>query len=384
MKVIRIVVKVVLITSLMLFGLISITYIFINTAYKYDAPDFEITPLQNASGHIECNEYGIWELYLEGSPYDRGVLYGELTSDLMKMQEEVFLTQLNGLVPNQFSQKFITTLITFFNRGLIDNIPNEFTEEIYGVSRSFSDEFNFVLPQFMRIINYHAAHDLGHALNDYSVVGCTSFGVLDTTDSINSLSIGRNFDFYVGDEFAEEKIITFMRPDDGYAFASYSWAGFMGVVSGMNEAGLSVTINAAKSNPPLSAKSPISILTREILQYCSTIEEAIVIAEKRDVFVSESIMVGSKEDGTIAIIEKSPEGMGVYNMDGNRIICANHYQSETFAADPMNLTNIEQSESASRYTRVEELVPSDGLFSIDQIADVLRDQNDVCGDTLGM
>jgi predicted choloylglycine hydrolase len=384
MSILKIGAKVLMFTILIVFSLVICFSIYVNETLVITEPPTEVEVIGDAEGHISKNELGIWEIYLKGSPYDRGVKYGELTSVLLRKQEDIFIDQLNQFVPNTFFQKILRVLIGFFNRNIIYHIPTEYSHEIFGVSQSFSEEYNYILPRFMRILNYHAAHDLGHALNDYSLVGCTSFGVVDTTDGRRDVLIGRNFDFYVGDEFAERKLLMFLDPSTGYSFASYSWAGFMGVASGMNEKGLSVTINSAMSTPPTSAKTPIALLAREILQYSKNIEEAIEITKKREVFVSEIIMVGSKEDGEIALIEKSPTEMGVYFMEGNRIICSNHYQSSIFSEDEMNVYNINHSESLSRYRRVEELVPASGDIDIKGIVSVLRDQHDVGGDTLGM
>ena len=162
--------------------------------------------------------------------------------------------------------------------------------------------------------------------------------------------IGRNFDFYVGDAFAENKQVAFYVPEQGYRFASVGWPGMIGVLSGMNETGLTVTINAAKSAVPTGSATPISILTREILQYAATIDEAFAIAQKRETFVSESILIGSAKDGKAAIIEKSPEKTVLFTgKEANRLICTNHYQSEEFSKDERNMENIRTSDSPYRF-----------------------------------
>ncbi len=333
---------------------------------------------------LKKNDYGVWEMYIEGEPYERGLIYGELAKELIQKQEDIFVGQIDNFVPSKTWQRFLQLFIGFFNKDLPDNIQLENQQEIYGISHSFSDKYNYISTKYGRILNYHGAHDIGHALNDYSMVGCTSFALKNEKTEDGKLLIGRNFDFYVGDEFAEEKLILFLKPDKGYGFVSYSWAGFTGVASGLNEEGLSVTINASKSDLPTSSKTPISLLAREILQYASTIDEAISIAKKRDVFVSETLLIGSKKDGKAVLIEKSPSKMGVYDNKQNELICANHFQSQTFLMDKANIDNIIESDSHYRYAKVKSMIADGNFFSAQNAAFILREQKDLNGDTLGM
>ncbi len=333
---------------------------------------------------LKKNEHGIWEMYIEGAPYERGVIYGKLAKELVQKQERVFVDQIDRFVPSSTWQQFLRLMLDFFNKDLPDHIPLENQQEIYGISHAFSDDYDYISSKYGRILNYHAAHDIGHALNDYSMVGCTSFAVKNEKSEDGKLLVGRNFDFYVGDAFAEEKIILFIKPDKGHGFVSYSWAGFTGVVSGLNDQGLSVTINASKSDLPTSSKTPISLLVREILQYASTIDEAIAIAKSKSTFVSETILVASKKDGRAVLIEKSPSKLGVHDTNQDVLICANHYQSDTFVKDEINIQNIMESDSRYRYTRMNELLTSNFKLNPADAARILRDQKDFKGDTLGM
>lgn len=336
------------------------------------------------SSYLKKNEFGVWEMYLEGDPYERGVIYGKLAKELVQEQEDIFVGQINQFLPNRLWRHVIKLMVGFFNSDLPENIPLENQQEIYGISQAFSDRYDYIASKYTRILNYHAAHDIGHALNDYSVVGCTSFVVKGEKSENRQLLAGRNFDFYVGDDFAKNKLIIFVNPSKGYKFTSYSWAGFTGVASGMNEKGLTVTINASKSDLPTSSKMPISLLAREILQYAKNIDEAVAIAKKRSTFVSETLMISSAADNRAVLIEKSPKKLGVYESKTDVLVCANHYQSETFRKDKENVQNIANSDSKYRYDRMNQLLGETKRLNPVNAAQILRDQKGWSGDTLGM
>jgi isopenicillin-N N-acyltransferase-like protein len=329
---------------------------------------------------LRKSESGLWEAYIEGKPFERGVAFGELSRELLYYQETSFVEQIRELIPSDNYLKVLKYFIAFFNRNLDKHIPEEYKQEIYGTSLSCSPEYDFIGSGYQRQLNYHAAHDIGHALQGLNMVACTSFSVWDDQSVDSSLLIGRNFDFYMGEKFAENKIVCFVNPSEGYKFMMITWADMIGVVSGMNEKGLTVTINAAKSTIPGQAATPVTILTREIIQYASTIEEAYEIAKKRSLFVSESIMVGSAIEGKTAIIEKSPDNFDIVYAETNGIICTNHFQGQAFATDKINLENIRGSDSYNRYKRVEELMNRYKVFDTPKMVAVLRDQR-VLGDS---
>lgn len=328
---------------------------------------------------------GLWELHVEGNAFERGEAIGKLSKDLLIYQEKVFVDQIREIIPSDNYLRFLRFFIALFNRNLGENVPEEYREEIYGISLSCTHAYDFIGSPYERQLNYHAAHDLGHAMQDYMLVGCSSFAAWGKNSADSTLVIGRNFDFYMGDNFARNKQIAFYRPEKGYNFASVSWPGMTGVLSGMNEEGLTVTINAAKSAMPTSSATPISVLTREILQYASTIEEAYNIARTRKTFVAESILVGSAKDGKAAIIEKSPDQIALYTADDKQqLICTNHYQSETFATEKRNVENIETSDSPYRFARMEELLAQNKPVTYKNAASILRNHKGLNDEELGL
>lgn len=345
-----------------------------------NAPDF----YSLKSSWFRKSESGLYELYVEGNPYERGVVNGKLTKELLQKQEEYFNDQIQKMIPSTFYLHFLKYFVGWFNRDLDKYIAPEYKEEIYGVSASASDKYNYIGSNYQRILNYHAAHDIGHALQNLALVGCTSFGTWGGKSADSNMIIGRNFDFYVGDHFSENKIVAFVNPSQGHKFMSVTWGGFIGVVSGMNDKGLTVTINAAKSSIPTGSATPVSLVAREILQYAENIREAEAIAKKRKMFVSESFLVGSAEDGKAVIIEKTPDSMAVYDPNKNYIICANHFQSKGLGKLKSNQMQIKESASEYRYQRLQELLDATQQNTVQKTVAILRDRRGMHNADIGL
>jgi len=336
-----------------------------------------------ANNWMRKSESGWWEMYVEGAPFERGVINGKLSKEVFAYQEQAFFDQICKLVPSSFYRQFLKYLIAFFNRDLENNLTEEQKLEIYGVSLSANPKFDEIGPAYQRIMNYHAAHDIGHALQNLALVGCSSFATWGEKSADGQLIIGRNFDFYVGDRFADNKIVGFYTPTQGHQFMMVTWGGMTGVVSGMNMSGLTVTLNAAKSALPSGSATPISLLAREILQYAGNIDEAVAIAKKRHTFVSESLLIGSASDNKAVVIEKTPEDVQVYDPGHNSLICTNHYQSAKLGASEINQHQMSESASVYREQRIQELMDRAGQLSPEKVATILRDQNGLRDQIIG-
>ena len=337
-----------------------------------------------ADNFLKKNKTQNWELYVSGDPLEIGQKTGVLTKELYAFQEQSFMNLIDDFIPSKRRKKFLFKILKYYNRDLHQYITNEHKAEILGLSESETNRYDSLMDKYNRNLFLHGAHDIGHAMHDLMLVGCSSLAVWDEKSEDGGLLIGRNFDFYANDDFAKNKIISFVKPKVGYPYMSITWAGMIGVSSGMNLEGLTVTINAGKSSIPFKAKTPISLVALEILQHASTIEEAIAIAKTKKVFVSESIMVGSSKDHNVALIEISPKNFGVYQVKNQPYLaCTNHFQSEEYNNDNRNNKQKEESHSVYRFQKLEEHLAQDKQLNPTEMVKLLRDTNGLKNEKLG-
>ena len=106
-----------------------------------------------AGNYLRQSNSGLWELKVSGDAFQRGEAIGKLSSDLLYYQEKVFVDQIREIVPSDNYLKFLRFFIVLFNRNLGENVPEEFRDEIYGISLSCTHEYDFIGTPYERQLN---------------------------------------------------------------------------------------------------------------------------------------------------------------------------------------------------------------------------------------
>lgn len=344
----------------------------------------QLVPQTNANGRVSLGESwterreGLLVVRLKGRPFDMGYASGRLLRDRTHTLEREFLEMIRGYVPQDWKIKLLQNYITYRNRHLSEFIPVEYRLQIYGSTLGSPD----IHPQFgdyyNRVLNYHAAQDVSYMMIDNPLVsraGCTAFAAWGAASEGGHLITGRNFDWEAAEVFSRDRVVILCEPEGGIPFISLAWAGMAGVVSGMNRAGVSVTINGAPCDLPDDTASPVAMVARDVLQKTRNLTEALDTIRKAKVFVSTIWLVGSRADGKFVVVEKTPEATAVRESDSDSIIAANHFQTDAMRSLERNTNFMTESTSVSRYARIDELLRSArGQVDSRVVAEFLRDR----------
>ncbi|NLW49530.1 MAG: tetratricopeptide repeat protein [Candidatus Brocadiaceae bacterium] len=318
---------------------------------------------------------GIMHMYLAGDPFTLGYCHASLTRDILKEQEAELLETIKEHVPSRIGLWLLRKYVLIRNRDLPDHVAPRFQMEMLGLTMGSEDPFPEIGHLYHRVLNYHAAHDIAHAVMGLPMVGCTSFAAWGEATRDGHLLIGRNFDFDAGPGFDERKSVARVVPDEGFGYVSVAWPGLIGVVTGLNDAHLFISINAARSTDTRRIGTPVSLVMREVMQHASTIQEGVRIIEGSTVFVSDCYLLADGKTGRAVIVEKTPSRCSVLQPEGCFLVSSNHFVTDRLKDDSANTDYMAEGTTLTRYDRITELLSSrrEPLTPAD-VAGLLRDR----------
>ena len=103
---------------------------------------------------------------------------------------------------------------------------------------------------------------------------CSGFALLGKASRDGRIYHGRVLDYLRGVGLEENAVVIVSRPDQGNAWVNISYAGFIGSVTAMNDKQLCLGEMGGRGEGNWDGK-PMAQLVREVMEKCSTIDEAI-------------------------------------------------------------------------------------------------------------
>lgn len=315
------------------------------------------------------DDKGIHHIFLGGTAFERGLAWGSLTGDLLYRQEKSLLDLYSELIPSESARKvFETGLIAAF-QGLEQSFAPWMLEEMWGVSQSASSDFNKLASPYARQLAYHGIHEVGQLFVDLAPLeGACTFLSYPLEES---WILGRSFDFEGGRIFDEEKVVKWVYPETGFKYVSVIWTGMVGAVSGVNEKGIFVSINAAGSREVNLQGLPATLLLTKVLQEAGTLEDALKIFRDTNSMVTDIFMVLDSQSGRLFKVEKSALNLDMSEVKTVRAV-TNHLEAEVFAKDDFNQMRRTDYTSTHRLVRAQNLLDQLGNRKVKNRDEVLR------------
>jgi isopenicillin-N N-acyltransferase like protein len=170
---------------------------------------------------------------------------------------------------------------------------------------------------------------LGQCFTDIALVGGCSTITLPAAASADGVArFGRNLDFLSLNLLDRNTVILVFHPKDAYAFASICYPGMVGVLSGMNEHGLTLANMEVHRRGRMPSGMPYMLLYRTLLERCRTVQEALTLLEKTPRQSANNLML-MDASGDRAVAEITPEAVKVRRApDTAALISTNHQRGE--------------------------------------------------------
>ncbi len=168
---------------------------------------------------------------------------------------------------------------------------------------------------------------LGNCFLDLSPMAACSTITLSAKAAPDGIArFGRNLDFPGFGIADKATVVLVFHPKDRYQFAAVTWPGLIGVLSGMNEHGLSLASMEVDRPMGLPRAMPYVLLYRTILERCKTVAEAVDFLQTTPRQTANNLMLMDAA-GERAVVEITPEKIVVRRAPEDRaLISTNHHR----------------------------------------------------------
>ncbi len=206
------------------------------------------------------------------------------------------------------------------------------------------------------------------------LIGCTTVAFSPDRTSTSETIMGKNFDY-----------LTFLAPyyfacetklNDSYRTLGFKFASLPGIYDGMNEHGLAITYNIARSTDRPEFFVPAGIIMQEMLETCVNVKEGVkmIVQSKRG--GHDGLITLTDPSGDIKTVELSSHHAVIRETTNGQAINTNNYQTAEMQRHEVPLDSgglPGWQTSRARIERVTEIIKDKPVVDEDLICSVLRD-----------
>jgi hypothetical protein len=359
------------------------------------APENENEPARRYQhGWASVETYhGVYFVHLYGDPYEMGYQQGAMLKDELHQFRNDCLDYLNGYASRYFGlpewlvRPFVRPVVTYWTRQLLPGIPETYIREMEGMADASG------LP-FIEIAMLNAIWELAE------LHACSEFAVTSPATKDGKLWHGYNFDLMDPDQdFIDPyKAVIFYHPEGRKSFVSVTYIGYVGVWTGMNQAGISLAWDntVLKKNKHTRAElkkakkypEPFVFAIRRVMEEAGDIDRAVEIMSDLKRPLGDIVIIASRDEDRAVAVETFSTKTVVREMKESAIWSANCFASKEMGVfdhgqgkiwlwsagemsgdDPVFLKR-----SYSRHLRYSEVIRDRyGDIGLDEMVDILRD-----------
>jgi isopenicillin-N N-acyltransferase-like protein len=275
---------------------------------------------------------GLPVLTLKGTPTEMGeqaaMLVAKPANKLLKFPEELL-----AHLATPAGKALLMPGLLKNSQALYQNFPTAYRDETEAVLKHSG------IPRETFIFG-NTVFDQKHLL--MSLFGCSAVIVEKDRSSTGQPFLARNMDYMGLGYLQDYTLVTIYQQPGKKAFASIGFPGTIGVISGINEAGLSIASLETTGTTPEGGPAydpngiPFLLNYRRILEECSTVDEAFQMLSSLKRTTTQHLAVCDKNGG--AIFEYSPTQVIRRGAEHGTCRCTNHFITpELKLAKPKNL-----------------------------------------------
>jgi hypothetical protein len=246
-------------------------------------------------------------------------------------------------------------------KGMYKGFPADYSQETEAIVKGAKCERDLVIA--------------GNTFFDVKkVIACSAVVVEKEKSATGGPLLARNLDYPSLGYIHQYSLVTVYRPRGKHAFASVGFPGLVGVLSGMNDAGLTVAVHEVfdvkAGEAHFDVKGiPYALCLRRVLEECSTIGQAKNCLEKMRRTTTINVAVADREH--VGVLEVTPGRVLLRKPSGGTCTCTNHYCTPTLK--PEKPVNIDR--SFERFAKLEEVRGWQGKVTVEGLRKQLDEAN---------